>query len=113
MLNISLLKQIATETLPKSLSQQLEPHLDAVSSLYDEKETLMLQWHELEHQEIRERQLRYSELWDAFLSEQRPEWPAYARKHWPEIDEHFNLDSPDCNNGANRRYAEINDDAPF
>lgn len=114
MIDTALFKQIASETLPDILYQQLEPHLEAVSSRYGEVETRIGQMEEIEHEERRYRSGRYNMIRQEFGNHNEPNWPTFARERWPEIDTYFNLEPKEesCS-GRRTIYGSVDDDLPF
>ena len=84
MTEITLFKSIASKNLPESLYEQLEPHLTSLFKHIDERVLL----DQLIEQET---QGRLSEAKEAFFESVIPMWPAFAREHWPDIEEFFDL----------------------
>src|SRR5665647_2482630 len=95
MTDIALFKQAATEKLPEALYQQLQPHLETLTSYYEELKVNMLQMEEMAFYEYQERNQHFEMIRQEFNEMNEPNWPAFARERWPEIDTYFNLGPPE------------------
>lgn len=111
MTEITIFKQIASKQLPEALYQQLEPHLDSLLNLYQESEAICSQ---LDYLERRDSEMRYNEIRAEFNEKNEPNWAAFARERWPDIDTYFNLGPPEESSPSSRtEYGPLADQIPF
>ena len=111
MTDIALFKQAATEKLPEALYRQLEPHLDSLLNLYQESEAICSQ---LDYLESRHASMRYDEIRAEFNEKNEPNWAAFARERWPDIDKYFNLVPPEKPSPRSpAEYGSLADQIPF
>ncbi len=90
MINDALFKHVASNELPASMYQMLEPHLDSLLESYRDSEAMGDQLATLEYLDLGR---RFRTLRAEFEETRDADWPAFARENWPEIDEHFTIGS--------------------
>lgn len=88
MTQTSLFKQVAAKNLPKSLFQQLEPHLNTLINNYEENKQICA---EIEYIDSKYLYARYNKIKAEFNEISKPMWLFFARERWPEIDHFFDL----------------------
>ena len=91
MIDITMFKEIVSETMPLDLHQKIEPHIDEICSRYERAITDEVQGKQLQWEMINE---RYDEIRDDFNKENEVNWKSYAKERWPEIEEYFNFSDP-------------------
>jgi hypothetical protein len=85
MTDITKFKEIASTKLPKSLYQQLEPHLDGLFDSIEMEDEFNYRSEEANQERLRDLKIEFEE---SFYSM----WPDFARERWPEIDHYFILE---------------------
>ena len=93
MIATSLFKEIALEMLPQDLFTSLEPHIERILTACDEVECMQAHADEIEFIDRQNAERCFDEIRAEFHAQNEPNWPAFARARWPEIDKYFNLEA--------------------
>jgi hypothetical protein len=88
-----ILKHSASQVLPEQLFQQMTPDLDALGGRIQADHALAGY---IDYLNAKDRNGLYNSIRAEFRLEASTDWAAFARRRWPEIEQHFNLNlAPD------------------